>query len=122
MHRTYFKQNKYNAKKTEFNGRRYDSKFEASVAMDLELRKKAGDIKDYETQFKVEMWAHRPDGEPAFKVSHKVDFRILHHDGSYELLEAKGIETLDYKMRRKFLEKIWLPMNLDHTYTVVKYR
>lgn len=112
--------NKYGAKRTEFNGYMYDSKFEASVARDLELRKKAGDILDYERQFKVEMWAHLSDGTPAFKVSHKVDFRIHNKDGSYELLEAKGVETADYKMRRKFLEHLWLPEHLDHTYTVIK--
>lgn len=114
--------NKYGAKKTEFNGYKYDSKFEASVAADLELRKKSGDIKDYENQYKVEVWCYRENGLPAFKVTHKVDFRIFHNDHSYELLEAKGVETPDYKWRRKFLENIWLPEHLDHTYTVVKQR
>lgn len=112
--------NKYGAKRTEFNGYKYDSKFEASVAQELELRKKAGDILDYEQQFKVEIWCYRENGLPAFKVSHKVDFRVHLTDGSYELLEAKGVETTDYKMRRKFLEEIWLKDHLDHVYTVVK--
>lgn len=112
--------NKYGAKKTEFNGYKYDSKFEASVAQELELRKKAKDIKDYERQFKIEIWAYREDGIAGFKVSHKVDFRVHLNDGSFELLEAKGLETPDYKMRRKFLENLWLPLHLDHTYTVVK--
>lgn len=112
--------NKYGAKRTTFNGRKFDSKFEAGVAQELELRKAGGDIKDYECQYKVEMWAYREDGVPAFKVSHKVDFRIHHHDGSFELVEAKGVETADYKMRRKFLENIWLPTHPDHTYTVIK--
>jgi hypothetical protein len=114
--------NKYGAKKTEFNGYKYDSKFEASIAQELELRLKAKDIKAYDRQFKVEMWCHRPDGEPAFKVAHKVDFRVHLNDGSYELLEAKGLELPDYRWRRKFLENIWLPMNLDYVYTVVKQR
>lgn len=89
-------------------------------AAELTIRKLAKDIKDFDTQYKIECWAHRADGTPAFKVSHKVDFRIHHNDGSFELLEAKGIETDDYKWRRKFLEHIWLPEHLDHTYTVVK--
>lgn len=111
---------KFGAKRTTFNGRQFDSKYEAGVARELEIRKAAGDIKDYETQFKIEAWAHLSDGTPAFKVSHKVDFRIHHNDGSYELLEAKGAETADYKTRRKFLEYLWLPDHKDHTYTVVK--
>lgn len=53
-------------------------------------------------------------------VGHKVDFRITHIDGTFELIEAKGVETTDYKWRRKFLEKIWLPDNKDYTYTVIK--
>lgn len=112
--------NKYGAKRTEFNGKKFDSKYEASVAQTLELRKTSKDILDYDTQYKVEMWAYDQNGKPAMKVSHKVDFRIHHRDGSFELLEAKGVETSDYKMRRKWLETFWLPFHLDHTYTVVK--
>jgi len=115
--------NKYGAKRTIGNdGFKYDSKFEAGVADELLLRKKAKDIKDYDRQFKVEIWCYRENGLKAFKVSHKVDFRVHNNDGSYELIEAKGVETADYKMRRKFLEEIWLPDHLDHTYTVVKQR
>lgn len=114
--------NKYGAKKTVFNGRKYDSKFEAGLAEELDLRLKAGDIQEVEPQYKVEVWCYRSDGRRAFKVSHKVDFRILNNDGSFELIEAKGVETPDYKWRRKFLEEIWLPEHPDHTYTVVKQR
>jgi len=114
--------NKYGAIKTEYGGSKYDSKFEASVARDLDIRLKAGEIKDWERQFKVEMWAYNKLGDAAMKVSHKVDFRIHELDGSFTLLEAKGIETADYKMRRHWLEKFWLPENLDHVYSVVKER
>jgi hypothetical protein len=112
--------NKYGAKRTEFNGRHYDSKFEAGVAQELDLRLKAGELVAVEPQYKVEVWCYRSDGQRAFKVSHKVDFRIAYPDGSFELVEAKGVETTDYIWRRKFLENIWLPEHLDHTYTVVK--
>lgn len=114
------KTNKYGAKRTEWNGKMYDSKFEAETAWSLEIRKKSKDIKDYETQYKIICWAYDEHGNKAFEVKHKVDFRIHHNDGSFELLESKGIETPDYQWRRKFLEKIWLPNHLDHTYTVVK--
>jgi uncharacterized Zn finger protein (UPF0148 family) len=114
------KTNKYGANRTEFNGKSYDSKFEAETAWSLEVRVKAGDIKSYDTQYKVEMEVYRSDGVKAFTVNHKVDFRIHHNDGSFELYEAKGIETADYKMRRKLLENVWLPLHKDHEYTVVK--
>lgn len=123
VYQTYFKQNKFGAKRTTANdGIKRDSKFEASVADELDLRKKAGDILDYDSQYKVEMWAYDQNGKQAMKVSHKVDFRIHHKDGSFELYEAKGVETSDYKMRRRWLETFWLPFNLDHSYTVVKQR
>lgn len=112
--------NKYGAKRTEFKGKIYDSKFEAYVASELETRKLAGDIKDYDTQYRIESWAYREDGTKAFLVKHKVDFRIHHNDGSFELHEAKGVETDDYKWRKKFLEHIWLPAHPDYTYTVIK--
>lgn len=113
--------NKYGAVRTVANdGIKRDSKYEATVADSLLFRKKTKDIKDYDSQFKIEAWACRSDGTPAFKVSHKVDFRIHHNDGSFELLEAKGKETDDYRWRRKFLEHIWLPDHPDHIYTVVK--
>ena len=114
--------NKYGAKRTEFNGKIYDSKYEASVASDLELRKKAKDIKDYHAQYKIVAVAYAEYGSEAFKVNHKVDFRIHHNDGSYELVEAKGVETADYRFRRKCLETLWLPIHKDHIYTVIKQR
>lgn len=113
--------NKYGAKRTTAqDGMTRDSKYEASVADELYTRKQAGDIKDYDSQYKVEMWACNHEGDPVLKVDHKIDFRIHHNDGSYELLEAKGVETADYKMRRKWLEAFWLPQHPDHTYTVIK--
>lgn len=107
------------AKKTVYNGRKHDSKFEAGVAHMLEMRKAAGEIKDYDCQFKVEVWAYRKDGTPAFKKSHKIDFRVHELDGSFTLVEAKGVETADYQERRRWLENLWLPNNLDHRYEVI---
>lgn len=113
------KRNKYGAIKTMFNGRRYDSKFEALVASSLESRKQAGDIKDYDNQYRIEVWCYNKDGEPQFLVRHKVDFRVHLNDGTYELVEAKGVETTDYKWRKKFI-KVFLSENPSYTYKVIK--
>ncbi|MAT38898.1 MAG: hypothetical protein CL946_04770 [Ectothiorhodospiraceae bacterium] len=116
------KYSKYRAKRTEYNGIKYDSKFEAGVAQELDIRLAAGEIKDWERQFKVECIPYNKYGDPLprLKVTHKIDFRIHHHDGSYELLEAKGCETTDWRRRVKWLEDVWLPEHPDHIYTVVK--
>ncbi len=124
MYKTSFRKNKYGAKKTNYNGDKFDSKFECSVAMDLDFRLKAGEIKGWERQFKVECIPYNSHGDqvPELKVSHKVDFRVHELDGSFTLLEAKGFETDDYKRRRKWLEKMWLPEHLDHQYQVIYQR
>ena len=113
---------KFRAVKTEYNGHKYDSKFEAGVAMELDIRLRAGDIKDWERQFKIECIPYNIHGDPVpkCKISHKVDFRVHNIDGSFTLVEAKGVETADYKLRRKWLENFWLPANPDHDYQVVK--
>lgn len=107
------------AVKTEYDGYKYDSKFEAGVAQDLDLRLKAGEIKEWERQYKVEMWACDEEGTRKLKKSHKIDFRVHEMDGSFTLLEAKGFETPDYKERRRWLEAFWLPFHLDHVYQVI---
>lgn len=112
--------NKYGAKRTEFNGKIFDSKFEANVAQDLDTRKRAGDIKDYDTQYRVEADICNSQGEVICHKRHKVDFRLHHNDGSYELLEAKGVETSDYKWRRDIIVGIWLSEHKDYIYTVIK--
>lgn len=124
MPRLYYttRKSKFNAKKTVYNGRKYDSKFEAGQAMQLDIRKRAGEILDWEPQFKVEMWAYNKFGDPVFKKTHRVDFRIHNLDGSFTLLEAKGAETQDYRDRRKWLTKLWLPEHPDHDYQIVYNR
>jgi hypothetical protein len=112
--------NKYGAKKAVYNGQTYDSIYEAEVAQELDLRQKGKDIKAWDRQYVVEIIGHLPDGTVAYKQKHRVDFRIHHNDGTFELYEAKGVETRDYKMTRKLLEKLWLPLHRDHRYNVVK--
>ena len=113
---------KYRAKRTEFNGEVYDSRLEAGVAYQLDMRLRAGEIAAVERQYQVVCIPYTRDGRavPALSVRHKVDFRIKHLDDTYELVEAKGLELSDYKTRRKWLEAFWLPDHPDHTYTVIK--
>ena len=115
-----FRPNKYNAKRQNYNGYNYDSKFEAEYASELDLLLKAGEIKAWDRQFKVEMIAYDEDGNLAMRKNHKVDFRVHHHDGTFELIETKGFDTEDYRERRRLLENLWLPKHPDYTYTVVK--
>lgn len=119
-HQTFFKKTKFNAVRTQYGGYNYASRLEARQAAELDLRLMAKDILGWERQYKVEFECLRQDGTPVSLGFHKVDFRVHELDGSYTLLEAKGMETADYMLRRRMLEKLWLPMHRDHTYLVVK--
>ena len=116
------KKSKFRNVKTEYGGRVYHSKFEAGQAMVLDIRKKAGEILDWEPQFQIECIPYDCNGDPVpkLKVRHKVDFRVHELDGSYTLLEAKGTETTDWRRRRDWLLHFWIPEHPDHEYLVVK--
>lgn len=108
---------KYHALRTEYNGVYYDSKFEAQTAMSLDWRVKAKEIKGWERQYPIEIRSpHTGD----LILRHKVDFRIEHNDGTFELLECKGFETRDWRITKSLIEELWLPEHLDHTYVVAK--
>lgn len=106
---------KYNAIRCTYNGYPYDSKFEAAYAMQLDWRLKAHDIKGWDRQYPIEIWAN---GEKILRT--RVDFRVHENDGSFTLIEAKGFETRDYKLTKRLIETLWLPEHLDYTYVVAK--
>lgn len=94
--------NKFNAKKTEFNGLTYDSKFEASVAAELDLRMKAGEVIKVERQVPLEL---RIYGK-LWRIW-KIDFVAHLADGSREFIEAKGMVLPDFKMKFDFFEIVF---------------
>jgi len=91
--------NKYHAKSTQYAGQTYHSKLEAAYAAELDLRKKAGDIKDWERQVCLQL---KINGENIAK--YYIDFVILHNDGSKEYVETKGFETETWRIKWKILE------------------
>lgn len=112
------KAHKYNAKGTTYNGYHYDSGFEANYAMQLDWRLKATDsnrIKAWDRQFPVHIIYHRNT-----LLTTKVDFRIHHMDGSFELVECKGFITPDYPLKKKLITMMWIPDHPNYRYTVVR--
>lgn len=111
---------KYNNVRQTYNGINFDSKLEASRAYELDLMVKAGQIKGYERQYKIDLYFYNKAGDKIPFKSWKVDFRVENNDGSYTLEEVKGMETIDFKMKRDICEKIWLPDHPDHELVVLK--
>lgn len=80
----------------------FDSKFEAGKAQELELRKKAGDIKDYETQKTLELVVNG-----ILVCTYRIDFIIYHNDGITEYLETKGYPTGVWKLKWKLFDALY---------------
>lgn len=112
--------NKYGAKMTIYNGRRYDSKYEAIVARDLDLRKAAGEFVEIVPQFKIELYCFKTDGDRIKLFNYICDFRCERPDGTFLLVEAKGVLTPSYKIKKKILGLIWLPDNPDYEFVEMK--
>src|SRR4051812_32124504 len=89
--------NKYGAKKTEFNGRVYDSKHEAGVAADIDLLVKCGDVVKVEPQKTFNLY-----GKNGNRIcTHRPDFLLTFKDGHQEIWEAKGMATAIWQLKLK---------------------
>lgn len=78
---------KFNNKRTEFNGRKYDSKLEASTAQDIELLRKSGEVIKVEPQYNFPLY-----GKNGSKIcTYRADFLLTFKDGHREVWEPKGI-------------------------------
>lgn len=112
--------NKYNATKTVYNGRKYDSKLEARHAADLDMRMKAGEFTEIVPQYRIKLYVYLPDGSKADLFTYVCDFRCEKPDGSYLLVESKGVETQVWRTKKKILDLVWLPDHKDYEYEVWK--
>ena len=90
---------KYGAKKQEYNGNMYDSKFEAGTAEYYDTLLLANEIKQVQRQVRIPLEAY---GKHIF--NYIIDFIIIHNDGHKEYVEAKGYETDLWKAKWKMLE------------------
>lgn len=88
------KKNKYNAKSTNYNGYNYDSKKEASYAMDLDWKIKAKLVKRFERQHKFDL---RINDEHI--CNYFIDFKVYYSDGHIEYVEVKGFETDVWRLK-----------------------
>jgi hypothetical protein len=109
--------NKYGAKKSTYNGYNYDSKFESQVAQDLDLRLRAGDIKEVQRQVKIPL-----DAYGKHITNYFIDFMITRSDGTHEYIEAKGMETDVWKLKWKMFEAKMNQQEPEAVLTVIKQK
>lgn len=93
---------KFKNVRQEEGGILYHSKKEANYAHQLQLRKLAGDIKDWTRQVKIPLDIGR------FHIANYfIDFVVEHNDGMKEYVEVKGFETDVWKMKWKIFEALY---------------
>lgn len=95
------KKSKYGAKKTEVDGIVFDSQREANYYCELKILKQAGEIRDFALQPKYILL---PGNEKNRGIAYIADFLIVHNDGSTEVIDVKGMETRDFKLKKKMFE------------------
>jgi hypothetical protein len=95
------KGNKYNAKKIDYNGQRFDSKGEAGYCEQLDWRIKAGEIQGYERQVKIPL---KVNG--VLICNYYADFMVTDKHGAKEAHEYKGFMTNDFQLKWRILQAI----------------
>ena len=120
MYYSRYNKNKYNSKKTTYNGYHYMSGFEAKIAQELDLRMKSGEFVEIIPQYRILLYCYLPDGSRANIFTYICDFRCERPDGTFLLVEAKGHVTEVYRTKRKLLDLVWLPDNPNYEFEEIR--
>lgn len=82
--------NKYGAKKTEYNGRTFDSKKEAEYAGELDLMRKAAGESDrvVDVEYQIPYVLEVKDQKIGKYI---LDFKVTYADGRIEHVDVKGL-------------------------------
>lgn len=99
------RKNKYGNKKTEVDGILFDSAVEARYYMHLKGLRDAGIVKRFEMQVTYELQpAFVKDGKKYHAINYVSDFVLIYDDGRTEVVDVKGMETADFKIKKKLFE------------------
>jgi proline dehydrogenase len=96
------KKRKFNNIPTLYNGDCYDSKKEAAYAGQLDMLKRAADLKE-----RVTYWTRQVSFKFAYGGSYVSDFLVCYADMHWELVDVKGgkaTKTAAYRMKKKILK------------------
>ena len=94
---------KYNAKKVEYRGEIFDSKFELTFFIYLQELEKQGKISNLDRQKSYELLPRQTDSKGKFlyhPVLYKSDFEY-DIQGVHKTIDTKGILTPDFRLKQK---------------------
>lgn len=88
---------KYRNKKTEIDGRVFDSKKEANRYLDLREQQRAGHVQELACQVSIPLIVNE------VKIGHYVADFVYWRSGKMVIEDVKGMRTDVYKLKRKIL-------------------
>lgn len=96
---------KYGAKKVTINGIIFDSKMEADYYLHLlELQEKEI-VTEFELQPVYELLKPFVLNDKKIQgIKYKADFLVKYADGHSEVVDIKGFETVDFKLKKKLFQ------------------
>lgn len=93
---------KYHNRKTVVNGIKFDSRHEADVYCQLFLLERAGKIKDLRLQVPFVLQDKFTfQGKVILPIKYVADFVFIDEEGVEHIIDAKGMRTEVYKIKRK---------------------
>lgn len=100
---------KYNAKKTNVDGIKFDSKREADRYCELKLLEKSNEIRNLELQprFLLQDKFKDKQGNTHRKIEYVADFMYVDKENNKIVEDVKGVLTDVYKIKKKIFLKIY---------------
>jgi hypothetical protein len=96
---------KYGAKKTVIDGIQFDSQSEGRYYEELVRQKGEGLIKDFTLQPQFTLLdSFELNGKKIRPIKYIADFEVHHFDGRVDIIDIKGIETPDFKIKKKLFQ------------------
>jgi hypothetical protein len=95
--------NKFGNVRTFIDGITFDSKFEGRYYCELKLRKKSGEIRDFQVKPKYELL---PKNGKYRAVTYIADFLVIGKDGAEQIIDCKGMKTEAFKLKQKMMFSI----------------
>ena len=101
---------KYRNEKCEEEGIKFDSRHERDVYLELKMQMRAQDPADRVVSIKLQP---KYKIHPAYRIGKKSvraiyyigDFEVKYDDGRVDTIDAKGVETDVFRIKRKMFEK-----------------
>ena len=102
--------NKYNSRKTVVDGIPFDSQAEADYYCQLKLLTRAGEITGFCRQARFVVTEGK-NGEKG--TEYVTDFVIFYPNGSYRIVDVKGVKTDVFKLKIKCLREKYPKLKIE---------